>query len=135
MPNKLADRSGERRFMDTVVRVAKGGLRSSTRTPIVVLVLVVGTPPILLADEPTGNLDEATSDQLIALLRRMTQSSGLSVVLVTHNPRIAAKADHVVRLNSGRVESDRRHEDRRARSASRGRPTHHSAVMAATYTH
>jgi ABC-type lipoprotein export system ATPase subunit len=94
--------------MDTVVRVAKGGLRSSTRTPIVVLVLVVGTPPILLADEPTGNLDEATSDQLIALLRRMTQSSGLSVVLVTHKPRIAAKADHVVRLNSGRVESDRR---------------------------
>jgi len=74
----------------------------------VVLVLAVVTPPILLADEPTGNLDEATSDQLIALLRRMTDTSGLSVVLVTHNPRIAGKADHVVRLNSGRVESDRR---------------------------
>ena len=62
----------------------------------------------MLADEPTGNLDEATSDQIIALLRRMADASGLSVVLVTHNLRIAGKADHVVRLNSGRVESDSR---------------------------
>jgi putative ABC transport system ATP-binding protein len=69
---------------------------------------LANTPPILLADEPTGNLDEATSDQIIALFRRMTEESGLSVVLVTHNPRIAGRADHVVRLNSGRVESDRR---------------------------
>lgn len=69
---------------------------------------LANTPPILLADEPTDNLDEATSDQIIALLRRMTNESGLSVVVVTHNPRIAARADHVVRLNSGRVESDRR---------------------------
>lgn len=69
---------------------------------------LANTPPILLADEPTGNLDEATSDQIITLLRRMTETSGLAVVLVTHNPRVAGKADHVVRLNSGRVESDRR---------------------------
>lgn len=69
---------------------------------------LANTPPILLADEPTGNLDEATSDQIIALLRRMADASGLSVVLVTHNLRIAGKADHVVRLNSGRVESDSR---------------------------
>ena len=69
---------------------------------------LVHRPSLLLADEPTGNLDEATSDQIIALFRRMTLVSGLSVVLVTHNPRIAGKADHVVRLNSGRVESDRR---------------------------
>jgi ABC-type lipoprotein export system ATPase subunit len=69
---------------------------------------LANTPPILLADEPTGNLDEATSDQIITLLRRMTETSGLAVVLVTHNPRVAGKADHVVRLNSGRVESDGR---------------------------
>jgi len=64
-------------------------------------------PPILLADEATGNLDEATSDQIISLLKDMAALSGLCVVVVTHNPRIAGKADHVVRLNSGRVESDR----------------------------
>ncbi len=69
---------------------------------------LANTPPILLADEPTGNLDEATSDQIISLLRDMADLSGLCVVVVTHNPRIAGKADHVVGLNSGRVESDRR---------------------------
>jgi putative ABC transport system ATP-binding protein len=69
---------------------------------------LANTPPILLADEPTGNLDEATSDQITALLRRLTETSGLAVVLVTHNPRIAARADHVMRLNSGQVESDQR---------------------------
>jgi putative ABC transport system ATP-binding protein len=69
---------------------------------------LANTPPVLLADEPTGNLDEATSDQIIALFRRMAKDSGLAVVVVTHNPRIGAKADHVVALNSGRVESDRR---------------------------
>ena len=95
--------------MDTVVRAARGTLRSSTRTLIVVLVLAVGTPPILLADEPTGNLDEATSDQLIALLRSMTDTSGLSVVLVAHNSRIASKADHLVTLiPAGRVRQARR---------------------------
>jgi ABC-type lipoprotein export system ATPase subunit len=69
---------------------------------------LANTPPILLADEPTGNLDEATSDQIIDLFRGMTETTGLSVVLVTHNQRVAGKADHVVTLNSGRVESDRR---------------------------
>jgi lipoprotein-releasing system ATP-binding protein len=69
---------------------------------------LANTPPILLADEPTGNLDEGTSDQIISLLRKMTVESGLSVLVVTHNPRIAGKADYVVRLNSGRVESDSR---------------------------
>lgn len=65
-------------------------------------------PPIMLADEPTGNLDEANSDHIIGLLRNMASGSGLCVVVVTHNPRIAERADRVIRLNSGRVESDSR---------------------------
>ena len=65
-------------------------------------------PPILLADEPTGNLDETTSDQIVSLLRKMADSSGLCVIVVTHNQRIAGQAAHVISLNSGRVESDSR---------------------------
>jgi ABC-type multidrug transport system ATPase subunit len=95
--------------METVVRAARGAIRSSTRTLNVVFVLAVGTPPILLADEPTGNLDEATSDQLIRVIAVDDGYIGSVVVLVTHNSRIASKADHVVTLiPAGRVRQARR---------------------------
>lgn len=65
-------------------------------------------PPILLADEPTGNLDGETSRQVIGLLHEMSQQTGLCVVVVTHNVAIAGQADRVVRLNYGLIESDER---------------------------
>ena len=65
-------------------------------------------PPILLADEPTGNLDRETSGQVINLLHSMAKRMGLCVVVVTHNPAVADEADRVVRLNYGLIESDER---------------------------
>jgi putative ABC transport system ATP-binding protein len=65
-------------------------------------------PPILLADEPTGNLDASTSKQVINLLRRLAADMGLSVVVVTHDADIAARADRVVKLSYGRIDSDQR---------------------------
>jgi putative ABC transport system ATP-binding protein len=67
---------------------------------------LANTPHILLADEPTGNLDKNNASQVIDLLRRMAKNHGLCVVLVTHNERIASEADRVVALNYGRVEYD-----------------------------
>ena len=63
-------------------------------------------PPILFADEPTGNLDKKNAEQVIDLLRQKANDSGLSVVVVTHNEKIADRASRVVSLNYGRVESD-----------------------------
>ena len=63
-------------------------------------------PPILFADEPTGNLDKKNADHVIDLLRQMANNTGLSVVVVTHNEKIAGKASRIVSLNYGRVESD-----------------------------
>ncbi|MEE8345891.1 MAG: ABC transporter ATP-binding protein [Dehalococcoidia bacterium] len=63
-------------------------------------------PPVLLADEPTGNLDATTSKQVINLLRRLASDMGLSVVVVTHDSDIAARADRIVKLSDGRIESD-----------------------------
>jgi ABC-type lipoprotein export system ATPase subunit len=68
---------------------------------------LANTPPVLLADEPTGNLDKANAGQVMGLLRGMAKNGGLCVVLVTHNERIASEADRVVALNYGRVESVR----------------------------
>ena len=63
-------------------------------------------PPILFADEPTGNLDKKNADHVIDLLRQMANDSGLCVIVVTHNEKIAEKASRIVSLNYGRVESD-----------------------------
>jgi putative ABC transport system ATP-binding protein len=65
-------------------------------------------PDVLLADEPTGNLDSGTSQEIIDLLRRLSRTEGLSIVLVTHDAAIAAGADRVVRMSDGRVVEDTR---------------------------
>ena len=60
-------------------------------------------PSLLLADEPTGDLDERTADSLHTLLREMHQAYGLTSIIVTHNPRVAAACDRVLRLERGRL--------------------------------
>jgi putative ABC transport system ATP-binding protein len=63
-------------------------------------------PAILLADEPTGNLDTATGEQVIELLIRLNQDHGSTLVLVTHDPALAAHAERIVCLRDGRIISD-----------------------------
>ena len=60
-------------------------------------------PAVLLADEPTGDLDEATAEALHGLLREMHRNFGLTSIIATHNPRLAAACDRVLRLQEGRL--------------------------------
>jgi putative ABC transport system ATP-binding protein len=60
-------------------------------------------PPVLLADEPTGNLDSATGATVIELLVQVNRAHGRTLVLVTHDPELAALADEVIALRDGRV--------------------------------
>ena len=60
-------------------------------------------PSIILADEPTGNLDSKTSDDVIGLLKMTSQEFHQTIVMITHNPEIAAMADRVVRIEDGRI--------------------------------
>ncbi len=64
---------------------------------------LVGNPSILLADEPTGNLDANTGQSVLDLLRDLNREQGLTMILVTHDPQVAAQADRVVRLTEGRI--------------------------------
>ena len=64
---------------------------------------LVMQPDILLADEPTGDLDEHTADTLHALLSEMHRERGLTSIIATHNPRLAAACDRVLRLEQGRL--------------------------------
>jgi putative ABC transport system ATP-binding protein len=62
-------------------------------------------PAILIADEPTGNLDEATGAEIVDLMFKGHDQRGTTLVLVTHDPALAQRCDRVVRMRSGRVES------------------------------
>ena len=64
---------------------------------------LVMKPALLLADEPTGDLDESTAESLHALLREMHAEHGLTSVIATHNPRLAAACDRVLRLERGQL--------------------------------
>lgn len=65
---------------------------------------LVTSPSLLLADEPTGNLDQATGAEILCLLKDLNRRENLTIVMVTHDPTIAAAADRVVRLAAGRIE-------------------------------
>lgn len=66
---------------------------------------LINQPRILLADEPTGNLDAATGSEIIRLLRGLNERDGLTVIMVTHNLDIVAETDRVVRLVAGQVDN------------------------------
>jgi len=68
--------------------------------------LVLG-PQLVLADEPTGNLDTHTSDSIFELLRRFNRERGTGLLIVTHDPRLAARCDRIVELVDGRIAADR----------------------------
>jgi putative ABC transport system ATP-binding protein len=75
---------------------------------------LVSEPPLLLADEPTGNLDSKTSDEIMGILSRLNRERGITIVLVTHEPDIAAFAKRVIVFRDGHVETDKLNEVRTA---------------------
>jgi lipoprotein-releasing system ATP-binding protein len=67
---------------------------------------LVAQPDLLLADEPTGNLDQATGQDIIEILRTLNRQQNLTIVMVTHDRAIADQADRIVRLASGRIDGE-----------------------------
>jgi lipoprotein-releasing system ATP-binding protein len=114
MPMRIARRSyaeGRRRAEELLRRVGLGdrlehrpGMMSGGEQQRVAIArALVMDPDVLLADEPTGDLDEHTADTLHALLREMHKERGLTSLIATHNPRLAAACDRVLRLADGRL--------------------------------
>jgi lipoprotein-releasing system ATP-binding protein len=67
---------------------------------------LVHQPQLVLADEPTGNLDTASADEVFALMRRLNHERGMTILIVTHDSRIAERCDRVIELVDGRVHRD-----------------------------
>jgi putative ABC transport system ATP-binding protein len=83
---------------------------------------LVNDPAVILADEPTGELDSATSQRLMATFRELNGERGVTIVIVTHDAGVAGGTDRVVRLSDGRVVADERRGDRGFGDALAGEP-------------
>jgi len=84
-----------------------GELSGGMQQRVAIARALVLEPPLVLADEPTGNLDRASSDEVFVLMRRMHAELHTSFLVVTHDPRLAARCDRVIELVDGSIESDR----------------------------
>lgn len=67
---------------------------------------LINRPRLLLADEPTGNLDSATGQEILALIASLRAERGMTVVVATHDPAVASRADRVIHLRDGRITDD-----------------------------
>ena len=114
MPMRIARmpvREGRERARALLTRVGLGErvthrpsmLSGGEQQRVAVARALVMKPALLLADEPTGDLDENTADSLHALLKEMHAEHGLTSIIATHNPRLAAACDRVLRLEQGQL--------------------------------
>jgi putative ABC transport system ATP-binding protein len=97
-------------------------LSGGERQRVAIARALVGDPKLILADEPTGNLDSRRSLQTVELLRSIAHEQGASVVLVTHDRDAAARADRDFTLRDGRLVEQRRHETETEASDGDSRP-------------
>lgn len=112
LANGVARAEAEARGMELLGKVGVGAraghrpaaLSGGEQQRVAFCRALANRPKLLLADEPTGNLDPGTSDQVFGVLMELVRSTGLSALIATHNLELAARMDRVVRLTAGRVE-------------------------------
>jgi lipoprotein-releasing system ATP-binding protein len=111
LANGTARRDAEARATDLLTRVGiapralhrPAALSGGEQQRVAFCRALANAPKLLLADEPTGNLDPDTSDQVFEMLMQVVRETGLSALIATHNLALAARMDRIVHLQAGRV--------------------------------
>ena len=112
LPLELDGEQVDRRFMDEVVEMLgleekltamPTTLSGGQQQRVAIARALITKPSILLADEPTGNLDTKTSADVLGLLKRTSQAFNQTLVMITHNNEIAQLADRIVRIEDGKI--------------------------------
>ncbi len=112
MPIQLDQKKPDRKFIREIVELLglekkldnmPNNLSGGQQQRVAIARALASKPAIILADEPTGNLDSKTSDEVIDLLKRTSRTFGQTIVMITHNPEIAALADRTIRIEDGRI--------------------------------
>ena len=114
LPISLDGRKPDKKFIMQIVKLLglekkldnlPNNLSGGQQQRVAIARALGSKPSIILADEPTGNLDTRTSDDVIGLLRMTSQKFHQTIVMITYNPEIASMADRVIRIEDGRIVS------------------------------
>ena len=115
LPVRLDGRKEDKKFLKEIVHFLEldgklsnypSHLSGGQQQRVAIARALITKPALLLCDEPTGNLDSRTSDKVINLLKMTSEKFHQTIVMITHNPEIAQKADRRIRIEDGRIQSD-----------------------------
>jgi len=112
--DRLSEREMERRTAELLEKVGLADrhhhrpsqLSGGEQQRVAIARSLVNSPQVLFADEPTGNLDSRTSEEILALFQQLNQTDGITLIVVTHDPGVAQYAQRTVRIKDGLIESD-----------------------------
>jgi ABC-type lipoprotein export system ATPase subunit len=107
----VSDREARKRAMEMLERVGLGDryhhhpsqLSGGQQQRVAIARSLINRPPLLFADEPTGNLDSRTSEEVLAMFQQLNEREGITIILVTHDPGVAQHAKRTIRIHDGLI--------------------------------
>ena len=110
----LSEREARERAAEMLIRVGLGDrldhppsqLSGGQQQRVAIARALINHPPVLFADEPTGNLDSRTSEEVLQMFERLNTEDKITIIMVTHDPKVAGHANRVIRMDDGVIQDD-----------------------------